>query len=738
MSSPGQTVGRVTATGGRVAIPGDRLSLTFAPHAVRNATEVTITHPDLTPATARRAASAATAGGTGGLPFHIFEFNARPVQSTPARMQMLDTITETVTFEEPVTLTYTYTPQEIEGINEATLHFVYLNPDSNKFEAIPSKVDAVAMQMTAVLTHFSTYGVAGDTFGWMTPSIDAFSVAEARGQATYSYPIPVPTGAGGMAPQLTLNYNSGIVNGQVGKDATDAGWVGLGWTLDTGQITSMKEDFSEISVSFNGTSERAYRAADGTYHTRHQTQLKIERIDIQNELPAPSGCQFTNTSGAYRWKVTDQNGTAYYFGTEYSNGERVRGSTLSYLHFVSSFGNSWNMRAYKLYRVEDVYGNRMEIGYEEIASNGCNLPVVSESYPQVITYTLNNNVGDTHGEYTVEFKTTAKGYNAAGNAKYGDGSKMLTQITTYYHPDATTKNEIRTITFNYTTDSTAKTNRLDSIQVSTNGQNLPPTTFTYADKTVSQHWQEYGDCSAHPNNCFWEGTNSWQRKFLIKAENGYGGRVEFTYQLAGACRYQPFQVVQQRKVVDDITDTTGQYNYGYGGCNIQHQDPEPGLHFDYSHFHGFNQVTTVDPAGNVTRQYFNNTSEVLNGRDQDAILNGRELERWYYGPGGTALYQAEVTTWTAFDGAGWGWPADVKFVAPTEKNSYQCNGLATDGSNNPGYLASCVRQRSTMEYDVQYSQLTKQLDYDADGSTVRRTTLHGYTHDAGYSIFKKA
>ena len=732
-----QTGGHITSAGGSIATPGNRLRLTFAPHAVQAPTNITISHPDLTSASARQSALANTANGTNGLPFHLFQFNAQPAQNTSAHLQIQNEVTETVTFDEPVTLTYTYTPQEIEGINETTLHFVYYNPQKKKFENIPSAVDTVSMQVTAVITHFSTYGVAGDTFGWMTPSVAAFSVAEARGQSTYSYPIPVPTGAGGLAPQLTLNYNSGIVNGMIGPKFTDTGWVGIGWTLDTGQIVSLRDDFGEIMLSFNGTSERAYRAADGTYYTQHQTQLKIERVGIHNELPTPSGCRFSNTGGAYRWKVTDQNGTTYYFGTEYSGGQRVRGSTLSYLHSVSSFGVSWNMRVYKLYRVEDVHGNRMEIGYNETSSNGCNLPVVSESYPSIITYTLNSNAGDALGEYTVEFNIASKGYNAAGGAEYGDGSKKLTQIVTKYHPNANSAQVIRTITFHYTTDATAKTNRLDSIQVSANGQNLPSTTFTYANKTVSQHWQRYGDCSASPNNCFWEGTLSWQRQFLTKAENGYGGRVEFTYQPAGACRYHPFQVVRLRTVTDNVSNTVGQYHYGFGGCNIQHQDPEKGLHFDYSHFHGFNQVTTTDPAGNVTRQYFNNDHVVTDGRDRDGILNGRELERWFYGPGGTALYQANITTWTAFDGSGWGWPTDVKFVAPTEKNTYQCNGLATNGSNNQSYLTNCIRQRSTFEYNVQYGQLTKQVDYNVDGVTPYRTTLWGFLKHPNKWLFRK-
>ena len=52
------------------------------------------------------------------------------------------------------------------------------------------------------------------------------SPAGNSGAATTSIPIEVPPGRKGMAPNLSLNYNSNSSNG----------WIGVGWGLDMGGI----------------------------------------------------------------------------------------------------------------------------------------------------------------------------------------------------------------------------------------------------------------------------------------------------------------------------------------------------------------------------------------------------------------------------------------------------------------------------------------------------------------------
>lgn len=51
-------------------------------------------------------------------------------------------------------------------------------------------------------------------------------LSSSTGAATYSVPIEVPPGRNGIAPNLTLRYNSYQKNG----------WIGVGWDLDMGAI----------------------------------------------------------------------------------------------------------------------------------------------------------------------------------------------------------------------------------------------------------------------------------------------------------------------------------------------------------------------------------------------------------------------------------------------------------------------------------------------------------------------
>ncbi len=69
------------------------------------------------------------------------------------------------------------------------------------------------------------------------PSLQGFQASLYTGAASFSYPIAVPKGPGGLAPNLTLSYSSAAYDGKGGiRNKQQAVWVGRGGAW--GWITS--------------------------------------------------------------------------------------------------------------------------------------------------------------------------------------------------------------------------------------------------------------------------------------------------------------------------------------------------------------------------------------------------------------------------------------------------------------------------------------------------------------------
>ncbi len=70
------------------------------------------------------------------------------------------------------------------------------------------------------------------TFGKPDPA----SVDLSAGALSYSEPLDLPAGPGGLTPPVSLSYSSESVNEQHNLSAA-AGWVGEGWSLSVGEIS---------------------------------------------------------------------------------------------------------------------------------------------------------------------------------------------------------------------------------------------------------------------------------------------------------------------------------------------------------------------------------------------------------------------------------------------------------------------------------------------------------------------
>ena len=114
------------------------------------------------------------------------------------------------------------------------------------------------------------------------------------GAATYKIPIEVPPGRAGIAPSLSLSYDS----------YQSSGWVGVGWSLDMGSIQRSTKRGVNYSANdyvalINGScSELLPRSDWGTNYYGNKVEGALLKYYFKS-----------STEG---WEVTAKDGTKYY------------------------------------------------------------------------------------------------------------------------------------------------------------------------------------------------------------------------------------------------------------------------------------------------------------------------------------------------------------------------------------------------------------------------------------------
>ena len=209
----------------------------------------------------------------------------------------------------------------------------------------------------------STSSAAGDYSQTSLSLAGSWEAGKNSGNFSYSYPIRVPPAVGGAAPNLALQYSSGSVDGRSLRQNSQASWAGMGWDLNVGFIerqyrpcTDDNMSYQDLcwytdnaSMSFNGRSVRLGIDSSGNWRALDDTGLKIERF---------YGSPNNSTRGEY-WKITDLDGTQYFFGRGY-RGTETENKTWS-AQIVPVYGNNpgepcyaggsmYNARCWQVYR----------------------------------------------------------------------------------------------------------------------------------------------------------------------------------------------------------------------------------------------------------------------------------------------------------------------------------------------------------------------------------------------------
>jgi RHS repeat-associated protein len=205
--------------------------------------------------------------------------------------------------------------------------------DLGKAEAASASGASAAepMLLAVAATSATADTSAGDYSATKLESIGSWEAGSNTGAFTYSVPISVPP-AEGPVPEITLAYNSALHDGRTSGKNNQASWVGDGWTYEPGYIertyTACYDDIgtganngkdfftadqcwdgksNHITVSLNGINATLLKDdVSGNWYVNSGQPWKIEALGT-----AATASKATSES----WKITTEDGSAYYFGS---------------------------------------------------------------------------------------------------------------------------------------------------------------------------------------------------------------------------------------------------------------------------------------------------------------------------------------------------------------------------------------------------------------------------------------
>lgn len=319
-----------------------------------------------------------------------------------------------------------------------------------------------------------------------------FSVTPS-GTASYSIPIAVPPGTNGVAPRLSLSYDSGGGNGL----------AGMGWNVSAGNGAVARCGKDIVTDGFVGginfDADDAYclngqRLIEVTQTTTAGNVLKEYRTQSESwqRVVAFGG----DSSNPDYWIVEDKSGEHFYYGQAGSGGHAekdAQGKTIA-----------WMMQ-----RVEDPAQNYMEYHYTRNDASG-------EHYLSEIKYTANDAVGLDHyasAQLVYEARPDEiRGYS------YGDPAntlQRLKRIDLKYGVSTVRKYDLR-----YDQSPTTERSRLQSVQECDGNDNcFDPLTFEWLDGAV-------GFETEFSQSSITMGMDDWNKDFSVPIDMDGDGDQE--------------------------------------------------------------------------------------------------------------------------------------------------------------------------------------------------------------------
>jgi RHS repeat-associated protein len=267
-------------------------------------------------------------------------------------------------------------------------------------------------------------GLAGTYSATSLRASGTWAEGGSSGAFTYSYPMTAPPAAGGLEPEIGLDYDSNEVNGQTAATQEQASWAGDGWSTPQSYIeqsfTTCADD-PEGSAAPQPTQDQCYGgpvltlSQDGSSDPlicgtklSYTTSGTCTASDDEGQVITHhvgsgngSGTKFTDY-----WTVTTRDGTTYYYGLNelpgWASGDPATDSVDSEPVFsahkgdpcyeASTFHSCVMAYRWKLDYETDVHGNAIAFYYDQ-ATNAYNaygstgaVAYVRDSYLDHIDY----------------------------------------------------------------------------------------------------------------------------------------------------------------------------------------------------------------------------------------------------------------------------------------------------------------------------------------------------------------
>ncbi|MFC4627051.1 HYD1 signature containing ADP-ribosyltransferase family protein [Promicromonospora alba] len=326
-------------------------------------------------------------------------------------------------------------PGQENQVEDGTVTAVVEVPATAPEPATTGRTSASTLE-PATTSEATVLAVAADAAGsegdWKATPLSGAAAWEATGGTgsfTWSYPFRAPGTAGGLAPEVSLSYDSGSVDGRVASANTQTSEIGEGWDLATGGYVERKfvPCVDDQATSSNEAPNNAdYDTGDLCWKNDNATlvlggkatDLIKDEASGKWRLEADDNTKVESLTGGWNadnnkeyWKVTTADGTEYWFGRD----KRAADDPVSNLY------SAWTVPVFGNHPGEPCYKNAADGGF---AASSCrqawrwNLDYVVDTSGNTMTY-----------RYTREWNNYGRNNNKTdvANADYVRGG-FLNQI----------------------------------------------------------------------------------------------------------------------------------------------------------------------------------------------------------------------------------------------------------------------------------------------------------------------